>query len=739
MEAQPQAPGQSNNQAIPTLAYPFSNLPTATPPAVSEIRSTVSEAGEPTEVVKPVTIYDETLDPNWKLIRSGGMEVDVASREVSNHGEFSMALQPQEGSSSLRFAVSRDSDAQYPREDVLGLSFWLYSRDESVELNDLVVSMAGSNAAPYWVPDDSSVTNIITPTFQETELQYLGVNQTIPPKTWTYIELLLEDRIYDAEYEYLTGFYIKNSEDFLHTVYVDEVQLLVLEKVVEEAPEATPTPTPTADPLLPVIVFQVDAGKDVHPISPLIYGISDADPEYLEALRPSLASWGGNPSTRYNWELGNAWNAGRDFFFRNGNYGVTSGSASDGFIENALSVGAEVRLTLPTLGWVAKNDDINTCSFPMANGECGDALGYSCEGPHLEADPNRANVPTDTRFVADWLRHLIQEKGFDLRLLAMDNEPELWGYTHYDVHPTCTTYEEILDKFLDYATVVRELAPDAEITGPVTSSWYYYWNSAAGAQDKAAHDNQDFLPWFLDRVREHDEEKNVRTLDVLDIHYYPPGVYNEVVDDATSALRLRSTRALWDPNYIVESDIAEPMYLIPIMKEVIDRHYPGTKLGISEWNWGAEATMNGALAIADVLGIFGREDLYFASYWVAPPLGSPGFNAFKMFTNYDGRGARFGDTSVWARSSDLDLVSGYSALDGETGNMHLMLINKQPASEASVNINLSNFEPQSRAMLYRYDENSPEEIARKAVAGISPAFELMLPPYSITLLVLEPK
>ena len=33
----------------------------------------------------------------------------------------------------------------------------------------------------------------------------------------------------------------------------------------------------------------------------------------------------------------------------------------------------------------------------------------------------------------------------------MDNEPELWGDTHYDVHPTCPTYEEILDKYLTYA------------------------------------------------------------------------------------------------------------------------------------------------------------------------------------------------------------------------------------------------------------------------------------------------
>ena len=81
----------------------------------------------------------------------------------------------------------------------------------------------------------------------------------------------------------------------------------------------------------------------------------------------------------------------------------------------------------------------------------------------------------------------------------MDNEPELWGYTHYDVHPTCTTYEEILEKYLTYAAVVRQVAPDAELAGPVTCCWFSYWYTAPGP---ISGDYQEFLPWFLDRVRE---------------------------------------------------------------------------------------------------------------------------------------------------------------------------------------------------------------------------------------------
>lgn len=83
-------------------------------------------------------------------------------------------------------------------------------------------------------------------------------------------------------------------------------------------------------------------------------------------------------------------------------------------------------------------------------------------------------------------------------------------------------------------------------------------------------------------------------------------------------------------------------------------------------------------------GIFGREDLYFAAYWRKPPVDSPGFYAFKIYTNYDDQGARFGDTSVWAETDDDYLVSVYAALDSATGNLQLMLANKDPRNERVV-------------------------------------------------------
>jgi len=501
-----------------------------------------------------------------------------------------------------------------------------------------------------------------------------------------------------------------------------------------DTPDMPPSPAGDED------MFQivVDTNRDVHPISPLIYGVSNAPTNELQAMGATLNSWGGNPSTRYNWKIGHAWNAGRDWFYRNGNYGLPEGSVSDAFISETLAAGAQVRLALPTLGWVAKNDDNNTCSFPLPDGSCGDGGGSSCENPYQVADPNLANIPVDEDFVIEWVQH-IQEQGWDIRFLAMDNEPELWGYTHYDVHPSCTTYDEILSRFLQYAAAVRAAAPEAEITGPVTCCWYFYWNSAAGVGDKLLHGGEDFLPWFLKKVRSHDEQNGVRTLDVLDIHYYPEGLYNANADPETAAHRLRSTRSLWDPDYVDESWINEPVFLIPRMQQLIAEHYPGTRLAISEWNWGAEESMNGALAIADVLGIFGREDLYMAAYWTYPPINSPAYHAFRMYTNFDEQGRRFGDLSVHARSDDQDIVSSYAALDQESGKLYLMLIHKQPDEQIEVSVRLGGYAPQSQAEMFRYAQDYLEGITHSSFDVMDSTLHLTLPPYSITLLVFYPQ
>src|SRR6476660_6948629 len=110
-------------------------------------------------------------------------------------------------------------------------------------------------------------------------------------------------------------------------------------------------------------------------------------------------------------------------------------------------------------------------------------------------------------------------------------------------------------------------------------------------------------------------------------------------------LRNRSTRSLWDTNYTDASWIGSVVMLIPRIKNWVSTYYPGTKTGITEYNWGAEGDMNGATTQADIWGIFGRESLDLGTRWTTPSTGTPTYLAMKLWRNYDSQGHGFGETS----------------------------------------------------------------------------------------------
>jgi hypothetical protein len=482
-------------------------------------------------------------------------------------------------------------------------------------------------------------------------------------------------------------------------------------------------------------VVPIDISMVKGPVSPLIRGFSgDADTAYLTDVGGTVDSWGGNPSSRFNYLIGHAWNSGADYEFRNGNYGQT-GDAARSFLDEAVAAGAVVRLAVPTIGWIAKNDDNNTCSFPDGHGGCRSIKGRSCSSSKDIADPNLANVPSTPAMVAAWIRTLAQQYGDTLRFIAMDNEPELWATTHLDIHPECPRYEEILSTFIRYADAVHDADPQAALMGPVMCCWFDYWRNAPGPADG---EKVDFLTWFLRGVRAHDTQVGHRTLDVVDVHYYPQSdVYNDKVDTRTAARRLRSTRSLWDPDYTDESWLDTKIRFIPRLEDLIAAAYPGTPLAISEWNFGADTTMNGALAIADVLGIYGREGVYMASYWRSPPARSPGYFAFKMYGNYDGRGSAFDGTALAAPSPDLERLSTFATISSDGGVLKVMLINKDPRRPATLRLDVGPFVA-ATGEVYRYDASAPDEIRPAALAiGSGNGVEVTLAAYSMAVVELR--
>src|SRR5205085_3129526 len=111
--------------------------------------------------------------------------------------------------------------------------------------------------------------------------------------------------------------------------------------------------------------------------------------------------------------------------------------------------------------------------------------------------------------------------------------------------------------------------------------------------DRSTNGGWDYMPWLLDQFRQHQNATGQRLLDYFTLHMYPQGgEYGNDNSTSMQLLRNRSTRSLWDTNYVDATWINSVIKLIPRMKSWAATYYPGTKIGLTEYNWGAEPYIN---------------------------------------------------------------------------------------------------------------------------------------------------
>lgn len=246
------------------------------------------------------------------------------------------------------------------------------------------------------------------------------------------------------------------------------------------------------------------------------------------------------------------------------------------------------------------------------------------------------------------------------------------------------------------------------------------------------------LPWLLDQLKQNQQSTGQRLLDIFTVHYYPQG--GESSDDVSSAMQLcrnRSTRSLWDPNYIDETWINDKVQLIPRLKTWVNTYYPNTPTGITEYNWGAEGHINGATTQADILGIFGRENLDMATRWTRPDPATPTYKAIKMYRNYDGNKSAFGETSVAASVPNPDNLSSFAAVRSSDGALTVMVVSKYLTGNTATNINLANFAASGKAEVWQL--TSANAISRQTDVNFSGnSLNITVPAQSVTLLVILP-
>lgn len=441
----------------------------------------------------------------------------------------------------------------------------------------------------------------------------------------------------------------------------------------------------------------VDLKGEKKEISPLIYGVNQYTTS-LKDVKTNSVRQGGNRMTAYNWET-NASNAGSDWKHSSDTNLSESDDPADcvqQLSKDAAKYGVGYKLTtLQLAGYVSADKN-----GPVSEEETAPSDRWN--KVVLTKGSDFADTPDLTDgvvYMDEYVNYIIKKLGDSksatgIQGYSLDNEPVLWNDTHSRMHPEPVTIEELSTKSIEMAKAVKKLDPNAEVFGPALYGYTAFdhlddddehteWETV-----KAANNYHWYLDSYLDDMHKASEEAGTRLLDVLDIHYYSESARKGAED------RVQSVRTLYEKGFSENSWIGqwcmENVPILPTIQASIDKYYPGTKLGISEYNFGGGDDTSGTIAQVEALGCYANQGVYFATLWGGEPFIVAGIN---LYTNYDGKGGCFGDTLIPAKTEDVSKSSTYAAVNAkDDSKVTVMVTNKNMTEKENAVIDLTNAE-----------------------------------------------
>jgi mannan endo-1,4-beta-mannosidase len=502
------------------------------------------------------------------------------------------------------------------------------------------------------------------------------------------------------------------------------------------------------------IHFLIMSDTVVGPISPYIYGINDEEPAGSGA---TLRRLGGNRLTGYNW-VNNASNAGKDWNHTSDNWlcdqahladGDQPGALAKNFIEENQKTGMESLVTLPMAGYVAADKNGEVEEKETAPSKRWKPVIFHKKGKFTLAPHPKDRFVYDDEFVNFLVSNYKTAAEGGVKFYDLDNEPGIWSQTHPRIHPKPTNYWEMANLTERLAFAVTKVDPTAQILGPVSYGWQEFLNLQNSPDSEEINKTEGtFLDFYLRQMKALEGHDGRRLLHILDLHWYPEVQANSkrITEGDTSPesveARLQAPRSLWDPGYVEKSWITQsstqgkPIQLIPWLKEKIDRDYPGTGLGFSEYDYGAGEHVSGGLAQADALGIFGKYGVTLAAF--GGKLKSYNLAAFHLYRDYDGKGSAFGNTEVSSGSDDITQTSVYAATDSKRpGTLWVVVLNKNQKDSLSGKFEIQGKTGYKTWMRYGFDAQSTQ-IKPSGTGLLSQnKFDYSLPPLSANLFICE--
>ncbi len=518
--------------------------------------------------------------------------------------------------------------------------------------------------------------------------------------------------------------------------------------------------------------FDVDLGKNIRPISPLIYGSNTDDLTQADGV--AFRRSGGNRLTGYNWE-NNASHAGTDYLNSSDSFlggGEVPGKAITDFIDKTTASGAAGLITMPAAGYVSKDKNGVVSAAETAPSARWAKVVYEKGKPFTDTpDVNDSEVYTD-EFVAFLVKKYggaATDRG--VRYYDVDNEPGLWPITHPRIHPDPTTCVELVQKTTGVAMAVKKVDPKAEIFGGVFYGYGDYADLQGAPDWKTVNPKGDYgwyIDYFLDEMKKASDKAGMRLMDVLDIHWYSEAVGDHRINakGATTVndrkARLQAPRSLWDSTYAENSWISKwqtpkrpvtnpgdpvpgPILLLPHLFASIRKYFPDTKLSITEYNYGEADSITGGIAAADFLGILGRDGVYASNFWQLDEKPTYVASAFRLFRNFDGKHSAFGTVAAGAKASDNDNASLYASFNSGGDEIHIIALNKSLTETVQGTFNVTSPVAIAGGKVFGFDKASADQSAsgpalaeKAAIASVTGnAFTYSLPPLSAYHFVLK--
>jgi Glycoside hydrolase family 44 len=320
---------------------------------------------------------------------------------------------------------------------------------------------------------------------------------------------------------------------------------------------ATVTLSPPATTAGPALSVDLDTpstpAENPHTISPYVYGMNGylLDTASEKIGNPGIVRWGGDATSRYNYQ-NNMANSASDYYFESfpgegGMFPNATGSSNfPQFFQAVDSAGSAALGTVPVNGWVT-NSNQNVCSFTATqfpdqqefdpyHSSCGNGVltsgtdlnGNSGTSPTQIPDitglstppPCTATTSTDTNCTAipaagsvtstwangtwsgGWVNSIVTGSGYGngasgkgVAVWDLDNEPTWWDAVHRDVHPAPFTYDEATNNGIGTALAIKTADPTALVSGPVIDYWWAYFYSKKDIESGWDSGSPCYQPW----------------------------------------------------------------------------------------------------------------------------------------------------------------------------------------------------------------------------------------------------